>query len=109
VTEWNSSLPYTDATLDALRESIGVPQFSGATSENWAFVFNGMIFQGGKISVPAGATAFDFPAPLTQQVLGVFLQTTVAATVYVSATTLNTFTVTHAGATHDVYWWAIGV
>lgn len=107
--EWNSSPPYTGATLDALRESIGVPQFSGSASENWAFVFNGLIFQGGKISVPAGSTAFDFPAPLTQQVLGVFLQTTAAATVYVSATTLSTFTVTHAGATHNVYWWAIGV
>lgn len=109
MSSWNSAPAYTGASLDSLRESIGIPQFSGTNGDEWAFVFNGLIFQGGKISVAAGSTAYNLPAPFTQQLLGVFLQPTIAPAAYVSATTLSTFTVTHAGATHDVYWWALGV
>lgn len=107
---WNSAPTFTKLTLDDLRESVGIPQFSGTNSENWAFVFNGLIFQGGVITVPSAATVFGFHAPLTQQVLGVFIQPKVkGATPGVSATTLDTFTVDHTGASHDCYWWAIGV
>lgn len=106
---WNSAPAYGKSSLLDLREAVGVPQFSGTNSEQWAFVFNGMIFQGGVISVAAGVVAYDFPAPLTQQVLGVFLQPTAKLSPAVSTTDLNTFTVDHTGATHDCYWWAIGV
>lgn len=106
---WNSAGAFSKSSVEDLRETIGIPQFSGTNSENWAFVFNGMIFQGGTISVAAGVVAYNFHAPLTQQVLGVFLQPTAKLSPAVSATTLNTFTVDHTGATHDCYWWAIGV
>ena len=106
----NSSAPFTRASFDDLRETIGIPQFSGAAGENWAFVFNGMIFQGGTINVPNAITAFPFNTAFTQQVLGVFLQTTVKGQVPgVSATALDTFTVDHTGTVHDAYWFAIGV
>lgn len=107
---WNSAGAYSKSSVDDLRETIGIPQFSGTNSENWAFVFNGMIFQGGVIEVPSAITAFDFHAPLTLQVLGVFLQPiTSSVSPGVTATTLNTFTVDHTGVTHNCYWWAIGV
>jgi hypothetical protein len=106
---WNSAPVYGAGSITDLREAIGVPQFSGTNSDQWAFVFNGMIFQGGVISVPAGITVFPFPAPLTQQVLGVFLQPTAKLSPAVSATALDTFSVDHTGATHDCYWFAVGV
>lgn len=106
---WNSAGAFSKSSVEDLRETIGIPQFSGTSSEQWAFVFNGLIFQGGVISVVAGTVAHDFPAPLTQQVLGVFLQPTAKLSPAVSATSLSTFTVDHTGATHDCYWWAIGV
>lgn len=108
---WNSAGAFSRSSVEDLRETIGIPQFSGASGENWAFVFNGMIFQGGIVSVPSAvATVFDFHAPFTLQVLGVFMQPTVSGTAPgVSATTLNTFTVDHTGIVHDCYWWAIGV
>jgi len=107
---WNSAPAYGKNTLEDLREAVGVPQFSGTNSDQWTFVFNGLIFQGGMITVPSATTVFDFPAPLTLQVLGVFIQPqTKGAAPGVTATTLSTFTVDHSGASHDCYWWAIGV
>ena len=107
---WNSAPAYGTGSLTDVRESIGVPQFSGTNSEQWAFIFNGLIFQGGIITVPSATTVFLFHAPLTQQVLGVFIQPIIkGATPGVSATTLDTFTVDYTGASHDCYWWAIGV
>lgn len=110
MSQWNSAPPYTGATLDSLRESIGIPQFSGASGTDWYFVFNGMIIQGGVLTLPAAATTFPFVTAFTQQVLGVFIQPHAKGqTPGVTATTLNTFTVDHSGATHDAYWFAIGV
>ena len=107
---WNSAPAYGSSTLVDLREAVGVPQFSGTSGEKWAFVFNGLIFQGGIITVPSATTVFDFHAPLTQQVLGVFIQPMDnGVSPGVVATTLDTFSVEHIGASHDCYWWAIGV
>lgn len=109
MSNWNSAGAYNNSNIVDLQEAIGIPQFSGVSGENWAFVFNGLIFQGGTILVIAGIGSHDFHAPLTQQVLGVFLQPTAKLSPAVSATSLSTFTVDHTGATHDCYWWAIGV
>lgn len=109
MSSWNSAPPYTGATLDALRESIGVPQFSGTSGENWAFVFNGMIFQGGMVEVPVGSLTVDFHAPFTQQVLGIFIQPQANHTFSVTTVTLNTFDISHTGGIHDCYWFAVGV
>lgn len=107
---WNSAPGFGASSLSDLREAVGVPQFSGTAGENWAFVFNGLIFQGGIISVATGAVAYDFHAPMTLQVLGVFLQPVLkGADPAISTTDLNTFTVDYTGTTHDCYWWAIGV
>ena len=106
---WNSAPAYGNPSLIDLRESIGIPQFSGANGETWAFVFNGLIFQGGLVAVPITSGTFDFPAPFTQQVLGIFLQPLANHSFSVSATTLNDFTISHTGGAHDCYWFAIGV
>lgn len=106
---WNSAPAFTGASLDSLRESIGVPQFSGAAGERWAFVFNGMIFQGGTITVPGAVTAFDYPAPFTQQVLGIFLQPQTKGHSPGITSTLSQFTVDHSGASDSMYWFAVGV
>ena len=109
MTQWNSAPPYIGGTLDNLREAIGVPQFSGTNSDQWAFVFNGMVFQGGLVEVPVTSGTFDFPAPFTQQVLGVFLQPMSNHEFSVSAATLNDFTISHTGGIHNCYWFAVGV
>jgi len=109
MTQWNSAPAFTGASLDSLRESIGIPQFSGTSGEAWAFVFNGMIFQGGLVEVPVTSGTFDFPAPFTQQVLGVFLQPMSNHEFSVSAATLNDFTISHTGGIHNCYWFAVGV
>lgn len=106
---WNSAPSFDRSSLSDLREAVGVPQFSGAAGENWAFVFNGLIFQGGTISVPAAITVFDFHAPFTQQVLGMFIQPQTRGHAPGVTTTLDTFTVDHSGSTDDCYWFAIGV
>lgn len=106
---WNSASTQNASTLRDIRESIGIPQFSGAAGENWAFVFNGLIFQGGMVNVPVGSGTFDFPAPYTQQLLGIFLQPTANHAFSVSATTLSDFTISHTGGVHDCYWIAVGV
>lgn len=107
--DWGSSPPFTGATLDSLRESIGIPQFTGAAGDTWAFVFNGMIFQGGKISVPGAVTVFDYPAPFAQQVLGIFMQPTTRGHAPGVTSTLSQFTVDHSGSTDYMYWFAVGV
>lgn len=107
--EYGSATPYTGATLDQIHESIGIPQFTGASGETWYFVFNGIIFQGGILEVPIGGDTFNFPAPFTLQVLGVFLQPMANHEFSVSATTLDTFTISHTGTLHNCYWFAIGV
>lgn len=108
--QWNSAPPYTGASLDSLRESIGVPQFSGAAGTDWYFVFNGMVIQGGTITLPGAATVFPFVTAFTQQVLGVFIMPKdKGKSPGITATTLSTFTVDHSGTTHDAYWLAIGV
>lgn len=110
MSEWNNAPPYTGASLDQLHESLGIPQFSGSASTDWYLVFNGLVIQGGQITIPAGSTSFPFVTAFPQQVLGVFLQTTSGTPASaVTATTLSTFEVTYAGADHVSYWWAIGV
>ncbi len=106
---YNSAQPYGTVDIKGLQEAIGTPQFSGTAGETWAFVFNGMIFQGGIVEVPVGSAIFDFPAPFTQQVLGVFLQPMANHEFSVSATTLNDFTISHTGGIHNCYWFAVGV
>lgn len=106
---WGSAPPFASSNLSELRETIGIPQFSGAASTDWFMVFNGMLFQGGVITVPGGVTAFPFVTAFGKQVLGVFIQPFAKHAPGVSATTLSTFTVDHTGAAHDAYWWAIGV
>jgi len=106
---WNSALAYSGASLESVQEAIGVPQFSGAAGESWYFVFNGMIFQGGKILVPSAITAFDFATAFTQQVLGVWLQPETRGHSPGVTTTLSQFTVDHSGVSDDMYWFAIGV
>jgi hypothetical protein len=106
---WNNAGTYSASSIEDLRETIGIPQFSGATSENWAFVFNGLIFQGGTITVPGAVTVFDFHAPFTQQVLGIFIQPQTKGHAPGVVVDLNTFTVDHSGSTDEMYWYAIGV
>ena len=106
---WNSAPAYGNPSLTDLREAVGVPQFSGTNSDQWAFVFNGMIFQGGIVEVPVGGATYAFPAPFTLQVLGVFLQPLANHEFSVSATTLNDFTISHTGGIHECYWFAVGV
>ena len=109
--EYGSASPYTGATLDQLHESLGIPQFSGASGTDWYLVFNGMIIQGGTVSVPAAATTtIPFVTAFGQQVLGVFLQEqSVATPMTVPAKTLSTFDVNNTGVLRSIYWWAIGV
>ncbi len=107
--DWGSVPPYATGTFDDIRETIGIPQFSGAASTDWQVVFNGLLIQGGIISIPSGTTVFPFTAVFSQQVLGVFLQPFQKHAPGVTATTLDTFTVDHTGSTHDAYWWAIGI
>lgn len=110
MSEWNSAPPYTGASLDALRETVGIPQFSGTAGENWYFVFNGLIIQGGTITIPSAVTVFPFVTGFTQQVLGVWIQPhTKGQDPGVTTTTLSSFTVDHSGSSHDAYWFAIGV
>jgi hypothetical protein len=107
---YNSALPYTEAGAKDLQQSLGTPQFSGATSENWDLVFNGMIIQGGKITIPATSpTTFQFSVPFTQQVLGVFVQRASVLSAGAEAANLAEFTITSPGAAGNAYWWAIGV
>lgn len=109
--DFNSTPPFTGATLDQLHESIGIPQFSGAAGTDWYLVFNGLLIQGGTVAVPAAATTtIPFVTAFGQQVLGVFLQEqTVATPMTVPAKTLSTFDVNNTGVLRSVYWWAIGV
>lgn len=109
MSEWNNAPPYTSASLDQLHESLGIPQFSGSASTDWYLVFNGLLIQGGQITIPGGITVFPLVTAFPQQVLGVFVQPFAKQSPAVSATTLTTFTIDHTGATHDAYWWAIGV
>lgn len=110
VNSWGSAPAYTGATLDGIHEALGVPQFSGGTGTDWFLVFNGLLIQGGLITSPAGATVFPFVTAYPQQVLGIFLQSrTAGLQSQVTANTLADFTVTHAGANCDHFWWAIGV
>ncbi len=106
---WNSSPPYEGGTVDSLHESIGIPQFSGGASEAWAFVFNGMIFQGGLISVPNAITTYDYPAPFTKQVLGIFMQPQTKGHAPGVVSALNNFTVDHTGSIDNMFWFAVGV
>lgn len=110
MSQTNSALPFSGADAQNLLDSLGIPQHSGAAGENWYLVFNGLIIQGGTISLPAAPTVFPFVTGFTQQVLGVFLQSqTAGQTPAVTATTLADFTVDHGGTEHTAYWIAIGV
>lgn len=109
MSEWNSAAAFTGASLDGLREAIGTPQFSGASGTDWYLVFNGLIIQGGQIEVTAGTVTVPLVTAFSLQVLGVFLQSHAQHSPAVSTTTLSTFDVNHIGATHNAYWWAIGV
>ncbi|MCV6900763.1 hypothetical protein OE165_27405, partial [Escherichia coli] len=77
---YNSAMPNSGASLEDLERALGIPRFGGATGENWTILLNGLIVQGGKITLPAAATtSFPFNDPLTLQVLGVFIQPAVTA------------------------------
>ena len=107
---WGSAPAFTGATLDSVHEALGIPQFSGAAGNDWYLPFNGLIIQGGQVTVPAGATVVPLVTAFQQQVLGVFLQSQTAGLAsQVTATTLANFTVTHVGANCTHFWWAIGV
>lgn len=109
--DYGSAVPYTDATLDQLHKSFGIPQFSGTASTDWFLVFNGLLIQGGLLAAqPAASTANPFVTVFSQQVLGVFMTPSIGRCTYaVTATSLSTFTSEHTGAAQDMYWWAIGV
>ena len=106
---WGSVGTYGETNVNELQQSIGIPQFSGAAGTDWYLIFNGLLIQGGTISVVAGVNVQPFVTAFPQQVLGVFLQPTAQLSPAVSAISLADFTTDHIGATHDCYWWAIGV
>lgn len=106
----NSALPFNRANLKDLEDAFGVPRFSGAASENWDVTLNGMVLQGGSVSVTSSTTVVPFNVSFPKQVLGVFCTCSDAHALGVTVSNLNEFTITHGtGGTHSVYWWAIGV
>lgn len=110
MSERNSALPFISALTGDLQDAFGIPQFPGSVGTDWYTVFNGLIIQGGYISLPGASTIYPFVTAFPKQVLGVFIQPELKGqSPGVTSTTLSTFTVDHTGAVHDAYWWAIGV
>jgi hypothetical protein len=112
----NSIARYLEPSLKELGETIGQTHFSGANADAWAQVIGGLIIQGGKVTVPAGASlVVSYSAVYPKQVLGIFAQAIAAAVVAgwavnPTGTPLVSFTIYNpAGADRDYYWWAIGV
>lgn len=103
----NSAIPLRGATLQDIEDSLGVPQFG--TEGQWDFIFNGLVYQGGKVSLTSPSIAVAFHAQIGKQVLGVFTQVISVAghTCTIQNVTLTGFEI-HAQNNHDVFWWAIG-
>lgn len=106
----NSVLPFLGGNQEETSDAIGITQFPSAG--NWFQVLGGLTIQGGKVSVLSGATlSVAFNAPISKEVLGVFIQPIGTATVSyrVNSVTLNDFAIVNGAADQDFYWWAIGV
>lgn len=93
-----------------LLEAAGITQFPSET--NWFHTISGLLIQGGFIDNAATGATITFNASFPKQVLGVWLQSVdaAAATMYVSAVTVDNFVINYTGGgTKDFYWFAIGV
>lgn len=108
----NAVIPFLDASLRELNDSIGITQFPSET--NWYQTIGGILIQGGTVlAVGSAATvAVSFNAGYPTQVLGVFVQAKGASVLgwSVDTVTLSGFNLINAAvANRDFYWWAIGV
>lgn len=107
----NSLLPFTNASLKQVQESLGLGRFPDATS--WNLSFSGFIFQGGLVSSASAnsETVISFSFPYNKQTLTVLL-TPVGSGVsgsLLSTPNLNSFTLKCGGTAGSFYWLAIGV
>lgn len=113
----NSILPFVRADNKDLQDTVGLTQFSGATSTEWQQTIGGVLFQGGLVigAAPAANTVVTFPGGFPLQVLGIFLQGIDAIPpIFGSALVSNTladftFYNSDPALAKDFYWFAIGV
>jgi hypothetical protein len=107
----NAVPPYVGANSADLLESLGITQFNGLDS--WSQTIGGLVIQGGVVDVPSAANvSVSFPAPLSKQLLGIFLEEAdVTSSVHSSVVSSNLtgFTFAHNHTAFKVYWFAIGV
>lgn len=111
---WNAVGAYGDTTVSELQEAAGITQFPSANG--WYQTINGILVQGGTITIANNATlTVPFHVAFQTQLLGVFTQAIAsgllnyAGVIVAASTDLTQFTVTNTGVTKDFYWLALGV
>src|SRR5574343_1475518 len=101
---FNSTLPYQTLNVKDLQDAFGSPQFSGAAGESVTLVWNGLIIQISSIAATVGTTTIPFNVAFTQQVLGVWVQPSLAAaSVGVPTVTLEDFDLQLSGSDATCY------